>query len=73
MCSLTRSPEQQRIAEIRERLSDNFRELGNDEWRGQYRADIDFLLSQIEEQDKQIAELRLQLERANYVAFGETP
>ena len=37
-----------RIDEIKERRRDNFRELGNDEWRYQYRADIDYLLSCIE-------------------------
>lgn len=37
--------EDEQVKEIWNRCRDNFRELGNDEWRSQYAADIRYLLS----------------------------
>lgn len=36
------------VEEIAQRRADNFRELGNEEWRGQYGRDVGFLLAEIE-------------------------
>lgn len=42
--------EARQLSEIRARLADNYRELGNDEWRGQYRRDVITLLSLLDAQ-----------------------
>lgn len=43
--------EARQLKEIRARLADNFRDLGNDEWRGQYRRDVITLLSLLDQPD----------------------